>query len=242
VHVAAQVITSLVLCVSRFSLRKNLTNGSVADLETNFANNAVFSLAVTRSINKKNSLHDCSVSFAHKSVCAVLVITYQIKQVLKWQLRISNHELLLALEQDNLHVEKLSSALLEMSFDVIRPTNLVSVNCIHRNLKVIQRVVLVGGYVAANVITLKNFIFIEWEGVFKCNVLNVGGLERIFFRRSFKVIGVSNEFVQNRDLLQRLHVDIKNVLNLGVRLLFITLSLPIFVRFALTTLFRIIVI
>lgn len=157
-------------------------------------------------------------------------------------MRISDHKLLLALEQDNLHVKKLSSALLEMSFYVIRPTNLVSVNCIHRNLKVIQRVVLVGGYVAANVITLKNFIFIEWERVLKCNVLNVGGLERFLFRRSFKVIGVSYKLVQNWDLLQRLNVDIENVLNLGVRFLFITLSLPILVRLALTTLFRIIVI
>ena len=157
-------------------------------------------------------------------------------------MRISDHKLLLALEQDNLHVEKLSSALLEMSFYVIRPTNLVSVNCIHRNLKVIQRVVLVGGYVAANVITLKNFIFIEWERVLQCNVLNVGGLERFLFRRSFKVIGVSYKLVQNWDLLQRLNVDIENVLNLGVRFLFITLSLPILVRLALTTLFRIIVI
>jgi len=157
-------------------------------------------------------------------------------------LRISDHKLLLALEQDNLHVKKLSSALLEMSFYVIRPTNLVSVNCIHRNLKVIQRVVLVGGYVAANIITLKNFIFIEWERVLKCNVLNVGGLERLLFRRSFKVIGVSYKLVQNWDLLQRLNVYIENVLNLGVRFLFITLSLPILVRLALTTLFRIIVI
>ena len=157
-------------------------------------------------------------------------------------MRISDHKLLLALEQDNLHVKKLSSALLEMSFYVIRPTNLVSVNCIHRNLKVIQRVVLVGGYVAANVITLKNFIFIEWERVLKCNVLNVGGIERFLFRRSFKVIGVSYKLVQNWDLLQRLHVDIENVLNLGVRFLFITLSLSILVRLVLTTLFRIIVI
>jgi hypothetical protein len=103
-------------------------------------------------------------------------------------------------------------------------------------------VVLVGGYVAANVITLKNFIFIEWERVLKCNVLNVGGIERFLFRRSFKVIGVSYKLVQNWDLLQRLHVDIENVLNLGVRFLFITLSLSILVRLVLTTLFRIIVI
>ncbi len=129
-----------------------------------------------------------------------------------------------------------------MSFYVIRSTNLVSVNCIHRNFKVIQSVVLIGGHVAANVITFKNFIFIEWERVLKCNVLNVGGLERLLFWRSFKVISVSYKLVKDWDLLQRFHIYIENVLNLGVRFLFITLSLLILVGLVLTTFFRIIVV
>lgn len=75
-HIATLVVTSLILRIRCFSLRQDLTNGSIADFNTNFADDAILSLAVARSINEKNSLHYCSVSFAHKSVRAILVITH----------------------------------------------------------------------------------------------------------------------------------------------------------------------
>lgn len=101
--------------------------------------------------------------------------------------------------------------------------------CVHRNLKVIHGVVFVGGNVAANVITLENLVFIEWEGVLECDILNVGGLERLFFRRPFEVIRVSDKLVKDWYLLKGLHVYVEHMLDLSEGLFFISFSLLVFV-------------
>ena len=120
-------------------------------------------MTVAGSVDEDDSFHYSCITLSHVSVCAVLIIIYNIKQIFKWHLSISNNELLITLEQNNLDIEQLSGPLFEVGLDVVGSTYFVGVNRVHGHFKVIQSVVLIRSNIASDVVTFKNFIFVERE-------------------------------------------------------------------------------
>ena len=174
---------------------------------------------------------------------------------------ISNNVLSIILIQSNWHVEELFSPgllrtrdlsifvlLIEARLDILVASTLtklkdlldvvlfaddIGVNCIHRNVVVINSLLIQGLFVQLKIVALENLVFIERKRVFYCHVLNVfvclrfGScllqlilacwctLMNIVF---CFVLWLNDEFVQDWDIFKLFDFDLENVLHLLVGL------------------------
>lgn len=114
-----------------------------------------------------------------------------------------------------------------MVLDVVIAIELVGVNCVHRDFKVVNRVVVILLGVPLDVVRLVDLVFIQGERVLHGYVLDVARLNQVLLTQSSSVsiVRVSDELSEQRHLLNLADLDIKDVLNLVVGLLFVTLAL-----------------
>ena len=116
-----------------------------------------------------------------------------------------------------------------MICDLVTAVKLVSVNCVHRNLKVVDGVIGVRGESPPQVVRLVDLILIEREGILHGDVLDVAGLEGLSLSSPVEIVSFPNKPLQERNLLELANLDVKNVFDLVVRFLFVTFALAVFI-------------
>lgn len=96
-HVTALVILLLVAQLGGLPLSKHLSEHAVADLNLNFPNYTVLTLAVTCPVEEDHSLEHRGICLFDILIFAVFIVRNQITQILNRHLCIANHELLVIL-------------------------------------------------------------------------------------------------------------------------------------------------